>query len=103
MLRSSGISLRLGRIFDPASHNTVVVALDHGLFMGPLPGLRRPADVAAQLFEAGVDAIQSPPGQAVDVANCAASRSRASILFRLESTNACRTGSFSPSPGFWAP
>jgi class I fructose-bisphosphate aldolase len=103
MLRSAGANLRLGRIFDPKSHNSVVVALDHGLFMGTAPGLKRPADVAARLFDAGVDAIQSPPGQAVDVAAHVAARSRASLLFRLDSTNAWRLGVFAPSPGFWAP
>lgn len=103
MLRSSGTNVRLGRLFDSKSGNAVVVALDHGLFMGPLPGLKRPADVAARLFEAGVDAIQCPPGQAVEVAAHLASRPSASLVFRLDSTNAWRTGAFAPTPGFWAP
>ncbi|MCC6792415.1 MAG: aldolase [Thermomicrobiales bacterium] len=103
MLRSAGTELRLGRWFDPVSGNTIVVALDHGLFMGPLPGLHNPAAVAKHLFEAGVDAIQSPPGQAVHVAPHVAARAKGSLLFRLDSTNMWRSGAFGPNPGFWTP
>jgi len=90
-------------LFDPNSNNTIVVALDHGLFMGPLPGLHQPAEVARRLLEAGVDAIQCPPGQAVQVAPHVAKRPRGSLLFRLDSTNMWRSGSFAPTPGFWTP
>jgi class I fructose-bisphosphate aldolase len=103
MQRSAGIEMRLSRLFDPVSKNTIVVALDHGLFMGPLPGLNSPVDVAAMLLDAGTDAIQSPPGQAPGVAARIAARGKGSVLYRLDSTNMWRSGSFAPVPGFWTP
>lgn len=103
MHRSVGVELRLSRLFDPTSKNTIVVALDHGLFMGPLPGLHAPVDVARKLFDAGVDAIQSPPGQVAGVAADIAARGKGRVLYRLDSTNMWRSGSFKPTPGFWTP
>jgi class I fructose-bisphosphate aldolase len=37
-MASSGESIRLARLF-PGSDNAVIVAIDHGLYFGPLPGL----------------------------------------------------------------
>jgi putative autoinducer-2 (AI-2) aldolase len=36
-----GMKDRLSRIFNPASGNTVMLAFDHGYFMGPVSGLER--------------------------------------------------------------
>ncbi|MDR1832846.1 MAG: 3-hydroxy-5-phosphonooxypentane-2,4-dione thiolase [Fusobacteriaceae bacterium] len=36
-----GLQNRLGRIFDPKSGNTVMLAFDHGYIMGPTAGLER--------------------------------------------------------------
>ncbi len=36
-----GMKNRLGRIFDPASGKTVMLAVDHGYFQGPTTGLER--------------------------------------------------------------
>ncbi|MFM9107000.1 MAG: class I fructose-bisphosphate aldolase [Chloroflexota bacterium] len=103
MARGIGSDIRLGRLFHPESGNAIVVALDHGLFMGPIDGLRRPGEVARRLLAGGADAIQSPPGQARDVAPAVAAMPRASLLFRLDSTNLWRQGPLAPSPGFWTP
>jgi DhnA family fructose-bisphosphate aldolase class Ia len=101
--RSCGHDLRLGRLFGGANGNAIVVALDHGLFMGPIPGLHRPVDVARTMLDSGADAIQSPPGQALEVAGLIADRPKNSLLYRLDTTNVWRSGAFAQSPGFWAP
>ena len=36
-----GMKSRLGRMFDPKSGNTVMLAFDHGYIMGPTAGLER--------------------------------------------------------------
>ena len=36
-----GLQNRLGRMFDPKSGNTVMLAFDHGYIMGPTAGLER--------------------------------------------------------------
>lgn len=36
-----GVKVRLSRIFDPKSGNTVMLAFDHGYIMGPTSGLER--------------------------------------------------------------
>ena len=36
-----GMKNRLSRIFNPASGNTVMLAIDHGYFQGPTTGLER--------------------------------------------------------------
>jgi len=41
MLTCLGKRARLGRIMQPASGRATILALDHGLTMGPMPGLER--------------------------------------------------------------
>jgi putative autoinducer-2 (AI-2) aldolase len=41
---------RLSRIFDPASGRTVMLAVDHGYFLGPTSGLEQPARTLAPLL-----------------------------------------------------
>ena len=103
MTGHSGIDVRLRRLFAEESGNAVVVALDHGMFMGLLPGLHQPARVAASMFEWGADAIQCPPGSASAVAGLVAAKRNRSYLHRLDSTNIWRDGELARSPGFWAP
>jgi fructose-bisphosphate aldolase, class I len=98
-----GIDVRLGRLFAEPSGNAVVIALDHGLFMGRVPGLQQPAHVAASLFESGADAIQCAPGLAPAVADLVVGKRHRSYLHRLDSTNIWRDGSLARSPGFWTP
>lgn len=103
MTSVSGIAVRQGRLFDSQSGNAIVVALDHGLFMGPIAGLHRSDQVAQRLLDGGADAIQCPPGLASEVALLVAERPTKSLIFRLDTTNVWRSGAFAPTPGFWAP
>jgi len=57
-----GRTLRLGRIFYRKTGRTVIVSMDHGLFLGPIKGLERPVDVARKAIEGGANAILTSPG-----------------------------------------
>ncbi|WP_338804276.1 3-hydroxy-5-phosphonooxypentane-2,4-dione thiolase [Xenorhabdus griffiniae] len=46
-----GMQSRLSRIFNPATHKTVMLAFDHGYFQGPTTGLERIDINIAPLFE----------------------------------------------------
>jgi putative autoinducer-2 (AI-2) aldolase len=39
-----GLANRLQRILKPPEGRTVMLAVDHGYFLGPTSGLERPAD-----------------------------------------------------------
>ncbi len=52
---------RLRRIFA-ADQRTVIVALDHAGFMGPLPGLDKPGKLLTMLSECGADAVLTTIG-----------------------------------------
>ncbi|MDH4228085.1 MAG: 3-hydroxy-5-phosphonooxypentane-2,4-dione thiolase [Deltaproteobacteria bacterium] len=45
-----GLRNRLSRIIKPATGKTVMLAIDHGYFLGPTTGLEEPAKVAAPLL-----------------------------------------------------
>lgn len=55
--------LRLRRIFAPDGR-TVIVALDHAVYFGPLAGLERPGKVIEQVVAAGADAVLTTAGVA---------------------------------------
>ncbi len=56
MLHMFGRSIRLGRIINPKSRRTVIVAIDHGLAMKPR-GLEKPLPVVKKLLEGKPDAL----------------------------------------------
>ncbi len=45
-----GMKNRMGRIFQPASGRTVMLAIDHGYFLGPTSGLEKPGETIAPLL-----------------------------------------------------
>lgn len=59
----TGKQIAYGRLFNPVSGNTIVVAASHGVLRGPLPGLSTAAEIdrtLASVHEA--DAIMMSPG-----------------------------------------
>ncbi len=51
-----GKALRLRRIFSPAGR-TVLIPMDHGISIGPAPGIVNPAQTVAELSEGGASAV----------------------------------------------
>lgn len=83
----TGKILRLGRIFG-TSRRTVIVAIDHGLFMGPLKGLESPAEVARKAIKGGANAIIVTPGTCRIVAEEASGK--AAVILRIDgATTTC--------------
>jgi DhnA family fructose-bisphosphate aldolase class Ia len=56
-------SHRMRRIFG-ADGRTLIVAMDHASFMGPVPGLIDPAETVRRVVEGGADAVMTTCGSA---------------------------------------
>jgi DhnA family fructose-bisphosphate aldolase class Ia len=97
----SGHGLREAYLWHPASARTIVVAVDHGLFMGPIPGTRDLRGLLAQLAAGGADAIQLTPGQAEQHAATFYGRGAPALVVRLDACNIWRKGELTPQPGYW--
>ena len=57
-MTSIGKKLRLGRIFQ-RDGRTLIVAMDHARFTGPIPGLEDPKKTIKSVIEGGADAIMT--------------------------------------------
>jgi fructose-bisphosphate aldolase, class I len=77
---TTGESVRLGRLFD-GGQNAVVVAIDHGLYMGPLPGLINPAEAVSLI--GGADAILLTSGMAQHCQAAFARRGAPAMIVRM--------------------
>ena len=59
-----GKAVRLSRIFKEPSGKTFIVAMDHAVTRGPLPGLTDPVNVVRDVVAGGADAIMMHEGAA---------------------------------------
>lgn len=87
----SGKTLRLSRIFDPQSGRGIVVAFDHGLFLGPTPGLEDVRNAIAQVREGKPDALQVTPGIAIAAQASFLGAQAPALIVRVDATNTWRT------------
>jgi fructose-bisphosphate aldolase / 2-amino-3,7-dideoxy-D-threo-hept-6-ulosonate synthase len=74
MTTSMGKTLRLGRLFDPASHTSMILPMDHGVEEAGYAELERPTELVADLADAGVNAFLMRRGLAAFTASCFAGR-----------------------------
>lgn len=58
-----GKQIRLERILDRNDHRTIIVPMDHGVSMGPLPGIRDMRTTLFNLAEGGADCVLMHKGQ----------------------------------------
>ncbi len=77
---TTGESVRLARLFS-GGQNAVVVAIDHGLYMGPLPGLINPAGGRQPI--GGADAILLTSGMAQHCQAAFSRRGAPAMILRL--------------------
>lgn len=77
-----GKKLRLGRIFDNQTNRTVIAAMDHGLFMGPVKGLENVSLTARKAVEGGANAVIVSPGALRQVADEV--RGKAGVIMRID-------------------
>jgi fructose-bisphosphate aldolase/2-amino-3,7-dideoxy-D-threo-hept-6-ulosonate synthase len=52
----------MGRVLHPSTHRTVIIAVDHGNYAGPVRGLEDPVRVVRLAIEGGADAVIANPG-----------------------------------------
>lgn len=88
-MAESGKLLRLSRILDPQTHRGVIVAFDHGVMLGPIPGLTPPRERLKLFLEGGADAVLITPGMLRHCADVLAGSNKGVIL-RLDWTNMWR-------------
>jgi DhnA family fructose-bisphosphate aldolase class Ia len=77
---STGETIRLGHLFSE-DQNAVVVAIDHGLYFGPLPGMINLPQVVERL--SGADAILMAPGMASHCKAAFLRRGAPAMILRL--------------------
>ena len=90
MSASTGSQLRLSRILNPETGNGIVVAIDHGLFIGPLPGVEHPGEAIDTLLQGRPDAIQMTPGIARANLRKFHGKDKPGVVIRLDATNIWR-------------
>jgi DhnA family fructose-bisphosphate aldolase class Ia len=77
---TTGESIRLARLFSEGK-NVVIVAVDHGLYFGPLPGMIKLAEVIDRV--AGADAILMSPGMPSHCSSVFSKHGAPSLIIRL--------------------
>jgi fructose-bisphosphate aldolase, class I len=91
-MSATGKQIRLSRLFSNSDTRAVVLAFDHGLQLGPVPGtvdLRAGVSLAV---EAGFDGIILSPGALARSTDLLAGRNRPAIIMRLDQTTMWRLG-----------
>jgi DhnA family fructose-bisphosphate aldolase class Ia len=89
-LTNLGKSIRLGRILNPKSNRAAVVAFDHGLHLGAIPGIVHPGEMLQQLADAGADAFLVGPGVARAFPDIFSGPGAPGFILRLDWTNRWR-------------
>jgi len=84
----AGLEIRTSRLFEKGK--AFVVALDHGLVMGPLKGIERVADVVKKIAFNGPDALQMTPAMVKLVKENFFSKSSPILIARLDTANVWR-------------
>ncbi len=86
----AGTSARLSRILNPQTGCGIVVAVDHGLFMGPTPGVEDARATIARVADGGPDAIQVSPGIARAAQAFFLGRGAPALVLRVDASNTWR-------------
>jgi fructose-bisphosphate aldolase (EC 4.1.2.13) len=83
----SGSTIRLKRLFEKGK--AFVVALDHGLVMGPLKGIENPVEIVSKLSNIP-DALQMTPAMLKLVEENFYTRNSPMLIARLDTANVWR-------------
>jgi len=90
-LINPGKTIRLGRILNPQDHRAAVIAFDHGVHLGVIPGVANPGQMLETLTVAGADAFLVGPGIARAYASIFTGRGAPGLILRLDWTNRWRS------------
>lgn len=94
----AGRRLRLNRILRPSTGRGVVVAFDHGLSLGPTPGIEDIRTAVAQVAAGEPDAVQVAPGVVAAVEDVVAGRTAPALILRVDASSAWRTVAATAAP-----
>ncbi len=97
----AGNQLRLNRILNAETGKGIVVAIDHGLFIGPMPGLENASKTIDALLPGNPDAIQMTPGTTRACIGKFYGRNKPGVIVRLDATNIWRKKP-APKEGYYA-
>lgn len=86
----AGSQLRASKILNPETGNGIVVAIDHGLFIGPLPGVENTSKTIDSLLPGLPDAIQMTPGTTRANLHKFYGKNKPGVIVRLDATNIWR-------------
>jgi class I fructose-bisphosphate aldolase len=101
MSHHAGNQLRQNRILNAETGKGIIVAIDHGLFIGPLPGVENPGKTIDSLLPGNPDAIQMTPGTTRASIDKFYGRNKPGIVVRLDATNIWRKKP-APKEGYYA-
>ena len=87
---ATGKAIRLGRVLDPHDGRAAVVALDHGLHLGAVPGVVDVGAVLESLGRSGADAFLVSPGVARAFPDVFVGRGAPGLIVRVDWTNRWR-------------
>ncbi|MBI5959095.1 MAG: hypothetical protein HY866_10195 [Chloroflexi bacterium] len=91
MYLNTGKTIRLGRVLNPADQRAAVVAFDHGVHLGVIPGVTEPGKMLETLAAAGADAFLVGPGIARAYAHVFSGRGAPGLIMRADWTNRWRS------------
>ncbi|MCU0513663.1 MAG: fructose-bisphosphate aldolase [Anaerolineae bacterium] len=94
----AGKAIRLGRILHPQTGRAAVVAYDHSLHIGAIPGTEKPGAMLETLTEAGADAFLISPGMVRQYASIFTGRGAPGLILRLDWSNLWRSPEMLGSP-----
>lgn len=91
LFAGAGKKIRLGRILNPNDHRAAVVAFDHGLHVGMIPGVEQPGVMLETLAEAGADAFLVSPGIAQTYSSVFTGCGAPGLILRVDWSNRWRS------------
>jgi DhnA family fructose-bisphosphate aldolase class Ia len=86
-MSQTGKSIRLNRIFRSASKRALIVAYDHALMLGPIPGTEDPAPYLRRFAACGVDGVLVSLGTLRNCVDAFLAPQPPAVIARLDWTN----------------
>lgn len=88
----TGKRIRAGRLFDPASERAIVVALSHGVLLGPSPGLATLEQLRSTADSLrAADALMVAPGLVAPLEDAFVGRDRPALVVHADWQSASRS------------
>ncbi|MCS7192088.1 MAG: class I fructose-bisphosphate aldolase [Armatimonadetes bacterium] len=91
MGKELGKELRLSRIFNPTTDRSIVVAMDHGMFLGAIAGIENILKAVENVVEGQPDALQITAGVASFASQFLKGKNAPGFVLRVDATNIWRS------------